>query len=168
MATHDLRTIPSMPNKPSFAPLFSHVDVTTGAKSPTSVGPGEEQSELLREMLSAQDRTNELLEELVGALTAQQRQRNAELEKWRKANPDLAEGCREAAETLSGVQIDFLDRMTDEVRDSGEELAYGDFLLSEFVDRYGPRLAHLNGVIQALAQLGGAGAAAPQEQQPEE
>ena len=29
----------------------------------------------------------------------------------------------------------------------------GDFLLNEFVDRFGPRLAHLNGVIQVLAQL---------------
>jgi hypothetical protein len=29
----------------------------------------------------------------------------------------------------------------------------GEFLLNEFVDRYGPRLAHLNGVIQVLAQL---------------
>ena len=29
----------------------------------------------------------------------------------------------------------------------------GDFLLNEFVDRYGPRLAHLNGVLQVLSQL---------------
>jgi hypothetical protein len=29
----------------------------------------------------------------------------------------------------------------------------GEFLLNEFLDRYGPRLAHLNGVIQVLAQL---------------
>jgi hypothetical protein len=27
-------------------------------------------------------------------------------------------------------------------------------MLNEFVDRYGPRLAHLNGVLQVLAQLG--------------
>ena len=26
-------------------------------------------------------------------------------------------------------------------------------MLNEFVDRYGPRLAHLNGVLQILAQL---------------
>jgi hypothetical protein len=26
-------------------------------------------------------------------------------------------------------------------------------MLNEFIDRYGPRLAHLNGVIQVLAQL---------------
>jgi hypothetical protein len=101
-------------------------------------------------------------------MTNQHRQRNAELDKWRRSNPDLANNCREAAETLSGVQIDFLDRLTDEVQESGEELAYGDFLLTEFVDRYGPRLAHLNGVIQALAQLGGSGAPTQQQEQPED
>jgi hypothetical protein len=29
----------------------------------------------------------------------------------------------------------------------------GEFMLNEFVDRYGPRLAHLNGVLQVLSQL---------------
>jgi hypothetical protein len=29
----------------------------------------------------------------------------------------------------------------------------GEFMLNEFVDRFGPRLAHLNGMIQVLAQL---------------
>jgi hypothetical protein len=27
-------------------------------------------------------------------------------------------------------------------------------MLNEFVDRFGPRLAHLNGVLQVLSQLG--------------
>ena len=154
-----------MSDKPLLTPLFSQVDVTTGSQPHTSVAPAEEHSELLREVLVAQDRTNELLEELVGALTAQHKQRAAELGKWRNANPRLAEQCRDAAETLSGVQVEFLERMTEEVHDSQDELAYGDFLLTEFVDRYGPRLAHLNGVIQALAQLGGAVASAEQQQE---
>lgn len=145
-----------MSDKSTLPPLFSQLDVTTGAAPPTAVTPAEEQSELLRDVLTAQDRTNELLEELVGVLTNQQKQRRSELQRWRDANPDVAAGCREAAETLSEVQVDFLERLTDDVRDSGDEMAYGDFLLTEFVDRYGPRLAHLNGVIQALAQLGGA------------
>ena len=29
----------------------------------------------------------------------------------------------------------------------------GEFMLNEFVDRFGPRLAHLNGVLQVLSQL---------------
>lgn len=144
-----------MPQEPSVPQLFSQLDVTTGTHRPTHVTPADEQTELLRDVLSAQDRTNELLEELVGAMTRQQRQRREELQRWRDANPNLAEGCRDAAETLSEVQTDYLERLTDEVRDSGEDLGYGDFMLAEFLDRYGPRLTHLNGVIQALAQLGG-------------
>ena len=44
--------------------------------------------------------------------------------------------------------------MTDEINESADDMTYGEFVLNEFVDRYGPRLAHLNGVIQVLAQLG--------------
>ena len=154
-----------MSNKPMLASLFSQVDVTTGSQPQSNLSSSEEQTELLREVLVAQDRTNELLEELVGFLTAQHKQRASELNDWRQANPGLADSCREAAETLSDVQAEFLDRMTSEVDESKEDLVYGEFMLTEFVDRYGPRLAHLNGVIQALAQLGGN---ANSEAQPEE
>ena len=36
---------------------------------------------------------------------------------------------------------------------SEEALLDGEFMLNEFVDRFGPRLAHLNGVLQVLSQL---------------
>jgi predicted Ser/Thr protein kinase len=117
------------------------------------ISPREEQTELLREVLTAQDRTNELLEELVGVMATQQKQRANELNQWRNAHPNLATACREAAEALSRVQIDYLNRMTDEINDSSEDMVEGEFVLNEFIDRYGPRLAHLNGVIQVLAQL---------------
>jgi hypothetical protein len=113
----------------------------------------EEQTELLREVLAAQDRTNELLEDLGATLAANQKQRANELNQWRNAHPALAGACREAAEALTRVQIEYLERMTEEINDTSEEMIEGEFLLNEFVDRYGPRLAHLNGVIQVLAQL---------------
>ena len=34
-----------------------------------------------------------------------------------------------------------------------ENMLDGPFVMNEFVDRYGPRLAHLNGVLQLLSQL---------------
>ncbi len=139
--------------QPPLAPLFSQVDVSTGTPPQSVLPPAEEQTELLREVLTAQDRTNELLEELVGAMAAQHKQRSQELKQWKSANPDLADNCREAAEALSKVQVEYLERMTDEISDSKEDLVYGEFMLNEFIDRYGPRLAHLNGVIQVLAQL---------------
>ncbi len=98
-------------------------------------------------------------------MAANQKQRNQELNQWKKANPDLADGCREAAEVLSKVQVEYLDRLTEEITDSHDHLIDGEFMLNEFIDRYGPRLAHLNGVIQVLAQLGASGAQAEAETQ---
>jgi len=115
-----------------------------------------EHTELLREVLAAQDRTNEILEELVGVMASSHKQRLQELHQWKNANPRLAESCREAAEALSRVQIEYLQRMTEEINDTAEDMACGEFLMNEFVDRFGPRLAHLNGVIQVLAQLSSA------------
>lgn len=51
------------------------------------------------------------------------------------------------------MQIEFLNTMTEEVNENAEALMDGEFVLSEFVDRFGPRLAHLNGMLQVLAQL---------------
>jgi hypothetical protein len=54
---------------------------------------------------------------------------------------------------LGGVQTAFLQKLIDDVGDNAECLMDGEFMLNEFVDRYGPRLAHLNGVLQVLSQL---------------
>lgn len=132
-------------------PLFSQVDVTTASPQPSL--QDEEQAELLRDMLTAQDRTNELLEELVTAMAASHKQRNRELKQWKEANPELAESCRKAAEALARVQVEYVDRMTEEINENADDIIYGEFMFNEFVDRFGPRLAHLNGVIQTLAQL---------------
>jgi hypothetical protein len=133
-------------------PLFSQLDVSTATHS-QPLSPREEQTELLREVLAAQDRTNELLEDLAGTLAATQKQRASELNQWRNAHPALATACREAAEALTRVQIEYLDRLTEEISDTSDDMVEGEFLLNEFIDRNGPRLAHLNGVIQVLAQL---------------
>ena len=79
-------------NPQSPSPLFTQVDITAAAPvSPPRGGQAaDEQVGLLRNILSAQDRQNELLEELVTQLVSAQRQRVAELGQWKQANPDLA------------------------------------------------------------------------------
>ena len=145
--------------------MFTQVDVTAGsAHNHASVHAPTEHTELLREVLAAQDRTNEILEELVGIMATSHKQRLQELHQWKNANPRLADSCREAAEALSRVQVEYLDRMTVEINDSADEMVYGEFVMNEFVDRFGPRLAHLNGVIQVLAQLSSATPAAAKVQ----
>ncbi|MEC7680687.1 MAG: hypothetical protein VX694_15555 [Planctomycetota bacterium] len=135
------------------SPMF-RIDVSADAKAGKAsqeVNPGD----LLKQLVEGQRQQNILLEELLHQQVAANKQRATELQQWKNANPELARSCRRAAETLSRVQTEFLDTMTDEIEDSKEYLLEGEYMLNEFVDRFGPRLAHLNGVLQVLAQLGG-------------
>ena len=109
--------------------------------------------ELLRQLLVGQQKQNQLLEEMISQVGAAQRQRSNEIAEWKKANPRLARRCRDAAEVLANVQAEYLQNLTEEVSDNSECFMDGEFMLNEFVDRFGPRLAHLNGVIQVLTQL---------------
>ncbi len=144
--TFDPRTVP---------PMF-HIDVTadSGASEPEFGGDKEELIiGLLRQVVAGQEKQRLLLEELVQHASAQHKQRVAELGQWKQANPELARRCRTAAETLARVQNEFLQNLTAEITENEQSLLDGEFMLNEFVDRFGPRLAHLNGVIQVLSQL---------------
>jgi hypothetical protein len=137
-------------------PIYSQIDVTQPAYHPagsTARAQDAELSHILRQLLAGQDRQNELLEELLGQLGANQRQRANELGQWKQANPRLARSCRTAAEALGKVQTEFLESLTAEVNENYENLLSGEFMLTEFIDRFGPRMAHLNGLLQVLAQL---------------
>jgi hypothetical protein len=138
-----------------FSPMF-RIDVSAEPTrgNPAGVISGTEATlTLLHQLVVAQQRQNQLLEQLVQATVTSQKQRNNELQQWKDANPQLANSCRRAAEVLSRVQSEFLDNLTVEIEENEENLTDGEYYLSEFVDRYGPRLAHLNGVLQVLAQL---------------
>ena len=136
---------------------FSSIDVTATSGSPdvgdTAADVNTLVAGLMRRMITEQEASNTLLKELIGQIQSQQRGRAGELDKWKEANPKLANRCRVAAETLSDIQNDFLMGLTAEVEDSEDALRDSDYMLQEFVDRYGPRLAHLNGVLQVLSQL---------------
>ena len=80
-------------------------------------------------------------------------QRQNELTQWRNAHPELVQSCKSALEALSTVQTDFLQRMADEVQESREELLDSEYMFADFLDRYGPRMAHLNGILQILNHL---------------
>ncbi len=146
-----------------FSSMFS-IDVTSNPslnKINTNADTATEMITLLRMMISHQEKQNQLLEEMNQHLGAAQKQRHQELGQWKQANPELANSCRVAAETLTRVQTQFLENLTEEIADNEESLVDGDFMLNEFVDRFGPRMAHLNGVLQVLSQLSSVPNASP-------
>ena len=66
----------------------------------------------------------------------------------RPLTPIDAEGfrCRIAAESLTKVQNDFIHKLTEDATDNHESMMDSEFMLAEFVDRFGPRMAHLGGM----------------------
>ena len=138
-------------------PICTQLDISSNSMlslAESSSGGGVEQAMLLRELVATQQKSNELLAQLVTLVSQQQRQRTAELKAWREANPKLAESCRHAAEALTKVHTEFLSSIASEAASSGEDLIDSDYALGEFIDRYGPRLAHFNGIMQLFSQLG--------------
>ena len=144
-----------MSPEPQHVPMF-RIDVSADASSghlDDELDTGDLIVALLRQVVAHQEQQNHLLKELNQQLSAAQRQRATELGQWKDANPELARCCRSAAETLSRVQTQFLHNLTEEIEQHEDCLMDGEFMLNEFVDRFGPRLAHLNGVLQVLSQL---------------
>ena len=147
-----------------FSPTFS-IDVSAEATSntpPRAADVGAALINVSRQLLEAQQRQNQLLDQLLQvnkqvlqANNQANAQRQSELTQWRNAHPQLVRSCKQALETLSVVQTEFLQNLANEVEDSKEALSESDYVFSEFLDRYGPRMAHLNGVLQVLTHLGG-------------
>ncbi len=112
-----------------------------------------EEMSLLRQMTLQMKRQNELLTQLINLQTAAQRQRTHELQLWRSAHPELALGCRTLLQKMSEMQADYFTRMVDESSENSEDWEYSEYMFNDFIDRFGPRLMHLNGLLQALSQL---------------
>ena len=148
-----------MNNKDQQPHFFTQIDVASTSPKPQPQGQYGDLGELcllMREMLSAQDRQNELLEELIQQNVAAHRQRVSELASWKQANPELAYFCKKAAERLGRIQTDYLNAITEEVQENYENLRDSEYMFNDFVDRFGPRFVHLNGILQVLTQLGNA------------
>ena len=136
--------------------LFGTIDVSANPNSAanTRVCTEELVVSLLRQIATVQEKQTALMEQMVAHLSHNKRQRDQELHNWKEQNPKLAKNCKTAADTLVKVQTHMLKTITGEVIMADEDLVDSDFMLNEFVDRFGPRLAHLNGILQVLAQLG--------------
>ena len=134
------------------SPTFS-IDVSADLSNNAAPSGILIQSELLSQLVKLQQQQIDLLSELVLATTGVQKQRNAEIQQWRESHPTVAKNCRHAAEVLSRIQVEFLDCLTNEIIENEEALLEGGFMLQEFVDRFGPRLSHLSGVMQVVSLL---------------
>ncbi|MHC4370947.1 MAG: hypothetical protein ACYSW8_25330 [Planctomycetota bacterium] len=76
-----------------------------------------------------------------------------QLATWQKTHPQLAVACKEANTLLTDIYTEYLERLTTEIIDSADAMMDSDFMLNDFVDRYGNRAFHLNSMLVILSQL---------------
>lgn len=140
--------------------LFNQIDVTNIVAPSGTVDERyraeQRHAELmgvLNDIATQQKRQNELLTQLINLQTAPQRQRVNELQNWRNSHPELAKGCRQLLDRMSSMQNEYFTKMVEDSVENSVDWDYSEFMFNDFVDRFGPRLIHLNTLLQALSQL---------------
>jgi chromosome segregation ATPase len=109
-----------------------------------------------RQILENQRQQLELARETVQIARDQRARQIAELERWQNSHDGVIDHCRDALGQLETVHASLMGELANYVDEHHENLVEGDFALSDFVDRFGPRLAHLNTMLAVLRPLAAA------------
>jgi hypothetical protein len=109
--------------------------------------------ELQRQMLEMQRQHLELTRELTQVNREQRQRQVTELERWQQSHEHVLDGCRESLGNLEQVHAALMGELANYVKENYENLLDGEYALTDFVDRFGPRLAHLNTMLAVLRPL---------------
>ena len=110
----------------------------------------------LRQIVEVQRQQLDLTREMVQVSREQRARQGAELERWQAGHEHVLDACRDTLGRLEGVHAALMGDIANSVEENYENLLEGDFSLSDFVDRFGPRLAHLNTMLAVLRPLAAA------------
>lgn len=112
--------------------------------------------ELQRQSLEMQRQQLDLTRESTQFFRDQRARQVAELERWQQGHEGVLDDCKETLGRLEEVHASLMRDLAEYVEENQENLVEGDFSLSDFVDRFGPRLAHLNTMLAVLRPLAAA------------
>jgi hypothetical protein len=112
--------------------------------------------ELQRQSLEIQRQQLELAREAAQVNREQRARQIAELERWQNGHERVLEHCKESLASLEQVHAALMGDLANYVSENHENLIDGEFALTDFVDRFGPRLAHLNTMLAVLRPLAAA------------
>jgi len=114
--------------------------------------------ELQRQVFEMQKQQLELTRENAQFNRDQRARQVAELERWQQAHETVLDNSKQALGQLEEVHAALMKELAEYVEDHHENLVDGDFALSDFVDKFGPKLAHLNTMLAVLRPLAAAAA----------
>lgn len=122
--------------------------------------PTREIVELLRQMISLQQEQLGLLKVQVSSQEGGNRWRSF-LTRWEGEFPNIGAACKQALPVLERAYLGMIRDLTERVNTSDPADWDDEFLLGEFLDRFGIRLGQLANILSQLAPLADA---APSEE----
>jgi hypothetical protein len=109
--------------------------------------------EIHRQTMEMQRQQLELTRELAQVNREQRQRQVAELERWQQGHEYVLDACRESLGHLEQVHAALMGELANHVKENYDNLLEGEYALTDFVDRFGPRLAHLNTMLAVLRPL---------------
>jgi hypothetical protein len=109
--------------------------------------------DIQRQNLDIQRQQLELARETAQVGREQRSRQLAELERWQNGHESVLEHCRESLGNLEQIHAALMGELANYVSENQENLLEGEYALTDFVDRFGPRLAHLNTMLAVLRPL---------------
>ena len=114
--------------------------------------PGTETADLLRQLLDVQREQVNLLRAQVAAQDGLAKWR-AFLSRWDGEFPNIGGACKEILPALERAYLNMIRELTDRVRAGDRDDLDDEFVMGEFLDRYGIRLGQLGNIISQLSPI---------------
>ena len=137
------------------------IPITAGTNDPVvllhaMVSLQSQTLDMQRQILENQRQQLELARESAQVARDQRSRQIADLERWQNSHDNVIDDCKLALGQLEEVHSALMGELARHVEEHHENLLEGDFSLSDFVDKFGPRLAHLNTMLAVLRPLAAA------------
>ena len=133
------------------APIYVAAQIVRLPDVITPPPQGVELGELLRQVLDVQKEQLAVLKAQQAAQDSQARWK-AFLARWNTDFPDIGLVCKQVLPIVERAYLEMIRELTDKLRDEDAGLD-NEFILSEFLDRYGARLGQLGMVLSQLGPL---------------
>jgi hypothetical protein len=147
-------------------PIFvapPHLRLLSAPASSTTSG---ETTDLLRQLLEVQRDQLALARQTAAAADSQTRWRNF-LQRWREEFPEVGAACKEVLPIVERTYLRMIQELADRLRGDEPEDLDNEYVLSEFLDRYGMKLSQLSTIVGQLSPIADA-APVPSEPATEE
>ena len=115
------------------------------------VGASGEVADLLRQLLAVQQEQVSLMKAQAASQDGNARWR-AFLGRWEAEFPGIGAACKQALPQLERAYLTLIRDLTDKLAADPDGLT-DDFVLSEFLDRYGMRVGQVGNLLSQLAPL---------------